>query len=77
MAEYIIHLKLAQKYILAVSVGKQTNEQIDRLTKKKKDHYIYGETCVIEITVRSRQGFFCRDWGWGPDVVIITVAAIT
>lgn len=41
MAEYIIHLKLAQKYILAVSVGKQTNEQIDKLTKKKKDHYIW------------------------------------
>lgn len=76
MAEYIIHLKIAQKHILAVSVGKQTNEQIDRLTKKKKIT-IYGETCVIEITVRSRQGFFCRDWGGGPDVVIITVAAIT
>lgn len=39
---------------------------------------IYSETCVIEITVRTRQGFFCRDWGGGPDVVvIITVAAIT
>lgn len=36
MAEYIIHLKIAQKHILAVSVGKQTNEQIDKLTKKKK-----------------------------------------
>lgn len=41
MAEYIIHLKIAQKHILAVSVGKQTNEQIDRLTQKKKDHYIW------------------------------------
>lgn len=39
---------------------------------------IYGEPCVIVITIRTRQGvFFCRDWGWGPDVVIITVAAIT
>lgn len=38
---HIIHLKLAQKHILAVSVGKQTNEQIDKLTKKKKDHYIW------------------------------------
>lgn len=64
MAEYIIHLKLAQKHILAVSVGKQTNEQIDRLTKKKKIT-IYGETCVIEITVRSRQGFFLQGLGLG------------
>lgn len=67
MAEYIIHLKIAQKHILAVSVGKQTNEQIDKLTKKKKIT-IYGETCVIEITVRSRQGFFA---GIGVGVLML------
>lgn len=55
---------------------RQTNEQTGRLTKKRIT--IYGEPCVIVITIRTRQGcFFCSDWGGGPDVVIITVAAIT
>lgn len=65
MAEYIIHLKLAQKHILAVSVGKQTNEQIDRLTQKKKIT-IYGETCVIETTIRTiDKVVFLQGLGWG------------
>lgn len=45
---------------------RQTNEQTDRLTKKMIT--IYSETCVIEITVRSRQGFFA---GIGVGVLML------
>lgn len=43
---------------------RQTNEQTGRLTKKRIT--IYGEPCVIVITIRTRQGWFFLQWlGWG------------
>lgn len=74
MAEYVIHLKLAQKHILAVSVGKKLNDdkQMNKQTDwPKKMITIYSETCVIETTVRSRQGCFFAGIGVGVLMLLL------
>lgn len=48
---------------------RQTNEQTDRLTKKMIT--IYSETCVIETTVRSRQGCFFAGIGVGVLMLLL------